>query len=228
MDEQSLTSSVPAPAGHPLLRRLGSFAVTHFVYSILASHCTLLLASLPGLDLLELSPVLSYVVLLAYAAVLILLYLPLGLLVGRNSRSNSITTVDEAVQATALEAGLAWVWAGAVIAGVFSSPEAEPWLGWLAWLAMVSFLLAYPSSILVLMGLALTSTGTMMDLDILPLWIFWAFWAGLLPPLLFNLGCLWTPKKAVPEPTPDASASAVPALELPPSELPTTKEDGGL
>lgn len=191
MDEQSLTPSVPAPAGHPLLWRLGSFAVAHFVYSICASHFTLLFASLPGLNLLELSPVLSYVVLLAYAAVLILLYLPLGLLVGQNSRSSSITTVDEAVQATALEAGLAWVWAGAVIVGVFSSPEAEPWLGWLAWLVMVSFLLAYPSSILVLMGLALTSTGTMMDLDILPLWIFWAFWAGLLPPLLFNQGCLW-------------------------------------
>lgn len=208
----------------PLSLRLGYFAVTHFVYSICASHVTLLLASLPGLSLLELSPVLSYVVLLAYAAVLVLLYLPLGLLVGRISNTSNITTVDEAVQATALEAGLAWVWAGAVIAGVFSSPDAEPWLGWLAWLAMASFLLAYPSSILVLMGLALTSAGTMMDLDILPLWIFWAFWAGLLPPLLFNLGCLWTPKKKAPEPSADAPAFTALAPELPPS---ATKEDGG-
>ena len=189
MDEQSLTPSVPAPVRHPLLRQLGSFTVAHFIYSFLVSHFTLLLASLPGLNLLELSPVLSYVVLLAYAAVLILLYLPLGFLTGRSLRT-PITTPDDVLRATALETGLAWLWAGAVIAGVFSSPETEPWLGWLAWLAMVSFLLAYPSSILVLMGLALTSAGTMMELNALGLWIFWAFWAGLLPPLLFNLGSL--------------------------------------
>lgn len=185
MDEQGLTPSVPAtPVRHPLLRQLGSFAVAHFVYSVLTSHCTLLLASLPGLNLLELSPVLSYAVLLAYAAVLILLYLPLGLWSGRHTRA-PITTPKEVVQATALETGIAWCWAAVILAGVFSPGEADQWL---AWLAMTTFLLAYPSSTFVLMGLALTSTGTMMDLDILPLWIFWAFWAGLLPPLLFNLG----------------------------------------
>lgn len=214
---------------YPILRRLGAFAVAHFVYSICASHCTLLLASLPGLSLLELSPVLSYAVLLAYAAVLVLLYLPLGLLMGRISRSSGITTVDEAVQATVLEAGLAWIWAGAVIAGVFFSTQAEPWLGWLGWLAMASFLLAYPSSILVLMGLALTSAdGTMMDLDALGLWVFWAFWAGLLPPFLFNLGCLWEAKRKAPEPAPGATPSPVSFPELPPAPLPTTKEDAGL
>lgn len=209
---------------HPLLRRLGSFAVTHFIYSILASQLSVLLFSLPGFEQWKLSPVLSYAVLLAYAAVLILLYLPLGLLVGRRTRA-PITTPDDVLRATALEAGLAWLWAGAVLVGVFSPGEANQWL---AWLAMTSLLLAYPSSILVMMGLALTSAGTIMELDALGLWGFWAFWAGLLPPLLFNVGCLWTPKKAAPEPAPDAPAATALAPELPPAPLPTTKEDAGL
>lgn len=224
MDEQSLSGPVQAPAGHPLLRRLGSFAVAHFVYSILASQFSVLLFSLPGFSMLELPPFLSYVVLLSFAVVLIALYLPLGLLAGHNLRA-PITTPDDVLRATALEAGLAWLWAGAVLVGVFSPDEVNQWL---VWLAMASFLLAYPSSILVLTGLALTSAGAMMELDALGLWVFWAFGAGLLPPLLFNLGCLWTPKKAAPKPTLGASASTVPTLELPPSGLPTTKEDGGL
>lgn len=80
-------------------------------------------------------------------------------------------------------------------------------------LVLSTFILAYPSCCLALSA-SLLPMGLSGNLPV-PL-ILGAIPAGLLPPLLFNLGCLWASKKQLPAPS------------APAPEAPAQKEDADL
>lgn len=153
-----------SPAG-PLtvLRCLGHFAVAHFSLSLLSSGI--------GLFAMD-SPILIFLL----PPFLMALYYPLGLLFGA-----SIEDHHQLALAVLSQAAIAWCWAGLVIWALHGAGEDA-----LLYAVLITFPLAYPSSLLVIAGMFLfgivgcTSLSVSLTLLAIP--------AGLLPPLLFNLG----------------------------------------
>lgn len=209
MDELTLPQPIAQPVKHPLLRRLGAFSVAHFAYSIVCFHLSAwLLPTFNGL--VGALPI--WLVMTPFVLILMALYIPLGFLFGRDIKS-PVHTLREMAQATALETAIAWCWAAAVIAILFLAENEELVFNVGLPLVLSTFILAYPSSCLALFA-SLLPMGLSGDLPV-PL-ILGAIPAGLLPPLLFNLGCLWAPKK---QPSPPGT---------PAPETPAQKEDAGL
>ena len=156
MDDQSLATL------RVVLRCLGSFAVAHFSLSLLIcpfGFC--------GID----TPIFGLLPFFFIA-----LYYPLGLLFGA-----PIDNARQLVWAVLSQAAIAWCWAGAVIWALHGGNEDA-----LLYVILLTFPLACPSSLLVLVGIFLLES-VFASSELLG-FILLSIPAGLLPPLLFNLG----------------------------------------
>ncbi len=155
--------------------RLGGFALGHFGLSLV---CYLAFAAV-----FEFSPYYPSI-LSSQAAVILIsiglmaLYFPLGLFFGAVAPWARVSTPGELVRSTLTQCGIAWGWAALVLCSI----PVFPLVMLLFWPTIV---LAFPSSIFTLVWAGLLSSLG----DAQFLWFFpTAFLAGLLPPLLFNLG----------------------------------------
>lgn len=162
MDERLTPPPARASAA---LKHLGAFALAHFSLSLASCASGFVVMEYPALFI-------------SLALGLIALFYPLGRLFG-----GSMGDRRELAVAVASQTAIAWCWAGLVLWAFYS--DGEPlWA-----LIPLTFCLAYPSCLLVLVGMVTFGTvgflpGPMVGMALM------AVPAGLLPPLLFNLGSL--------------------------------------
>lgn len=156
--------------------RLGGFAAGHFGLSLLCCIAVMSSGLLEGLTSGEA---------MAAALVMMALYFPVGMFLGAVAPWARVSAPRELGLALVTQAGIAWAWAGLVLIAVF-----VPWaLARLVWLVFPTFTLAAPSSCFVLCAVSLLgSAGGFTEIGAFPVWLAAALLAGLLPPLLYNLG----------------------------------------
>lgn len=166
MDEPLISG--PLPPEPSTARLTGAFALAHFPFSILSVLALYLLTTIDPMWLNR--PLVPALVLMA-------LYFPLGLLFGAGIPWARIHTSQELVRAISSQTMIAWGWAAAMFLGFFLGI----WLG-----VVLTFLLAFPSSLFALLFCSLFPDASLplMLVSLMAL----AVPAGLLPPLLFNLG----------------------------------------
>ncbi len=229
----------PAPAAsHLLPRQLGAFSLVHFPYSVLS---TILLPVLGGLyygrgsllgDFLGgLAPFLAVLLLM-------LLYFPLGLLVGRFARWARIPTRRDLGRTVLTLALVAWTWAALVLGLLaLSGPlrgAVEPIHGLFLLLVecgvlflLTTLLLAYPSCLLVLCGLGLTPELGLFPSDVSSLVVMglWAIPAGGLPPLLFGLGSYLAAHRKRQPPVPETERAETESQETEETESQETERE---
>lgn len=169
MDEPLI--SEPLPQEPSTARLTGAFALAHFPFSILS---VLALYLFPTIDPMWLNRP------LVPALVLMALYFPLGLLFGAGIPWARVHTYQDLGRAISYQAGIAWLWAIAMLWSVFFVMP----VGFFA-MALTLFL-AFPSSLFALSFLSLFPDASLPL--ILISFMSLAIPAGLLPPLLFNLG----------------------------------------
>lgn len=170
MDEQTKLLSIPKR--RPIL----AFALAHFPFSLLSAF---LIPCLSWYDSFFDGRDPSFVVMMI---LLFALYFPLGLLLGSCLTWARIDTPKALGQAVRSQTLVAWSWATLLLASIFSP------LGTFS--ILFTLLLAFPSSMLaltfepfLLRVLNDTVFSFLLSLTVL------AIPAGLLPPLLFDLGC---------------------------------------
>ena len=204
MHEEQINLPLVAPPAksHPISRGIGAFSAVHFPYSIVSLFLVQAVYSLlVNLGLYRDWVLESFPVFLCTLALMVPYFL-LGLLMGCFEWSR-VKSRQELVCTTLSQAAIAWGWA-AVILLLLASLETEPlfWnivLSFLAPLLPITLFLAFPSCMLVLTGAALAGETPLLAMAC------WAVPAGLLPPLLFNLGnFLISCKKSRAVPTPEA------------------------
>ena len=168
---EKYTDLISTPKRRPML----AFALAHFPFSLLS---TFLIPCLSWYDSFFDGRDLSFVVMMV---LLFVLYFPLGFLLGSCltwARIDTPKALGRAVQSQTL---VAWSWAALLLVSIFSP------LGTFS--ILFTLLLAFPSSMLaltfepfLLRVLNDTAFSFVLSLTLL------AIPAGLLPPLLFNLG----------------------------------------
>lgn len=172
MDNQSPASPLT------VLRCLGHFAVAHFSLSLVSCYF--------GFFALNISVSVTPALIFALPLLLMALYYPLGFIFG-----SPLDSPRQLAWAVLSQAAIAWCWAGLVICAMHSGSDDAP-----LYAVLITFPLAYPSSLLVLVGMFLfgivgcTSLSVSLTLLAIP--------AGLLPPLLFNLGSFYATKRKAP------------------------------
>ncbi len=155
--------------------RLGGFAAGHFGLSLL---CWIAMMS-SGLLWLTASPGENMAVALVFMA----LYFPVGMLMGAVAPWARVSTLRELGRALVSQVGIAWFWGWLVLMAIFVPGT----LALLVWLVFPTFILAAPSSYFVLCAVGLTNRE-FWDPDVFLVWLVAMLAAGLLPPLLYNLG----------------------------------------
>ena len=153
--------------------RLGGFAAAHFGMSVVC-YAAAMSSGLLWLD--EEAP-------LAAALVFMALYFPVGTLMGEVAPWTRVSTPRELGRALVTQVGIAWVWGLLILMAVFVPGAA---IG-LAWLVFPTLILAAPSSLFVLYT-AGSFAGEFMRPGSFLVWLAAMLAAGLLPPLLYNLG----------------------------------------
>ena len=209
----------PAPAAsHLLPRQLGAFSLVHFPYSVLS---TILLPVLGGLyygrgsllgDFLGgLAPFLAVLLLM-------LLYFPLGLLVGRFARWARIPTRRDLGRTVLTLALVAWTWAALVLGLLaLSGPlrgAVEPIHG--------LFLLLVECGVLFLLTTLLLFPSDVSSLVVMGLW---AIPAGGLPPLLFGLGSYLAAHRKRQPPVPETERAETESQETEETESQETERE---
>ncbi len=170
--------------------RLKGFAAAHFALSVL---CYTAVTS--SGELFYMGPIMVMVV----GVIFMVLYFPAGMLMGTVAPRARVSTLRELGVAVATQAGIAWVWAGLVLGAVY---EPEP-SGPLLCLILPTLVLAAPSSLFVPCAIWFLAEVFQVPARF-PVWLAAALLAGLLPPLLYNLGnfCVGRRKRTVQTPTP--------------------------
>ncbi len=152
--------------------RLGGFAAAHFGLSLfcyIAMMSSGLLWASMGENM-------------AVSLVFMALYFPVGMLMGAVAPWARVSTLREFGVAVVTQVGIAWVWGGLVLMAVF-----VPWtLAVLVWLVFPTSILAAPSSYFVLCTAGLAGSTRLSNS--FPVWLAAMLAAGLLPPVLYNLG----------------------------------------
>lgn len=184
MDALPLSGPERVSARALFFRRFGRFAGAHFCYTVSCFFACCFLVYLMGLAALSnvVEPpewLLETLFFWLFPMALMLGYVPLGYRCGgKDAWPLPLRGRDLAVSVLA-EAAVAWCWAAVVI--VTFATELD-----LVFLFFyLSFFLAFPSSVFVWATLGLAGLDPVWCLVII------GFWAGLLPPLLFNLGSYW-------------------------------------
>ncbi len=153
--------------------RLGGFAAGHFGLSLLcwiAMMSSGLLWAPTGENM-------------AVAMVFMIFYFPAGMLMGAVAPWARVSTPRELGRAVVTQVGIAWVWGWLVLMAIFVPGT----LALLVWLVFPTFILAAPSSFFVLCAVGLTGREFWAS-DVYLVWLGAMLVAGLLPPLLYNLG----------------------------------------
>ncbi len=173
MDEQLMFE--PLPPKPPTARLTGAFALAHFPFSILS------VMALNVLSIDDIEAVTGWVgSFLVPSLILMALYLPLGLLFGAAIPWARINTAQELGRAIWTQAVIAWGWALTMLWSIFFIMP----MGIFA--VFLTFFLAFPSSLFVL-SFSFVFAGSSLSLLLGSMMVL-AIPAGLLPPLLFNLG----------------------------------------
>ncbi len=165
--------SDPPPQTPSTARLTGAFALAHFPFSLLSLFLTLYL--FPAINA-EFATTWADDTLVP-ALVLMALYFPLGLLFGAGIPWARVHTPQELVRAISSQAMIAWGWAAAMFSTLFLGL----WPG-----VILTFFLAFPSSLFALSFCFLFPDASLPLLLVSLMTL--AIPAGLLPPLLFNLG----------------------------------------
>ncbi len=155
--------------------RLGGFAAGHFGLSLLCYIAMMSSGLLWHLTSLEEN--------MAASLVFMALYFPVGTLMGAVAPWARVSTLRELGRALATQVGIAWVWGWLILIAIFVPGT----LALLVWLVFPTFILAAPSSYFVL-SMAGAFAGDFMEPDSFLVWLAAMLIAGLLPPLLYNLG----------------------------------------
>ncbi len=153
--------------------RLKGFAAAHFALSVL---CYIAVTS--SGELFYMGPIMV----MAVGVIFMVLYFPAGMLMGTVAPRSRVSTLRELGVAVATQAGIAWIWAGLVLGAVYE-PEPSP----LLWLILPTLVLAAPSSCFVPWAIWFLAEVFQVSAGF-PVWLAAALLAGLLPPLLYNLG----------------------------------------
>ncbi len=152
--------------------RLGGFAAGHFGLSLLC-YIAMMSSGLLWASMGEN---------MAVALVFMIFYFPVGMLMGAAAPWARVSTLRELGRAVVSQVGIAWIWGGLVLMAVF-----VPWtLAVLVWLVFPTPILAAPSSYFVLCAAGLAGTTRLSNNFLV--WLAAMLAAGLLPPLLYNLG----------------------------------------
>lgn len=154
-------------------KRLGGFAAGHFGLSLVC-----FMAMMSGLTLWDLWLVWPYLA----GLVVLLLYFPVGALLGAVAPWARVSTPGELRRSLALQTSVAWLWGGLVLLAL-SSPNA---LSALVWLISPTFVLAFPSSYFFLCMVTMISSDAVLPGGVGAICVM--LLAGLLPPLFYNLG----------------------------------------
>ncbi len=115
--------------------------------------------------------------------IFMILYFPAGMLMGTVAPWARVSTLWDLGVAVATQAGIAWVWAGLVLAAIYEPEPSSP----LLCLILPTLVLAAPSSLFVPWAIWLLAEVFQVSAGF-PVWLAAALLAGLLPPLLYNLG----------------------------------------
>ncbi len=156
--------------------RLRGFAAAHFALSVLCY------AAVMSCELLDMAEPLGVMV-MAVGVIFMVLYFPAGMLMGTVAPRARVSTLRELGVAVATQAGIAWVWAGLVLGAVYDPEPSDP----LLWLILPTLVLAAPSSLFVPCAIWFLAEVFQVPAGF-PVWLAAALLAGLLPPLLYNLG----------------------------------------
>ncbi len=189
MDELPLSGPERVSPGQLFLRRFVRFAGAHFCYTVSCFFVCCFLVYLMGLALLAIEPrgvpkwLLEALCFWLLPMALMLGYLPLGYWFGGKDVWPLPLQGGDLAASVLAEAAVAWGWAAGVIA-VFAMES-----DLVIVLFYLSVFLALPSSVFVWIGAGVLGLAGSED----PVWglACAGFWAGLLPPLLFNLGSYW-------------------------------------
>ncbi len=153
--------------------RLRGFAAAHFGLSVLCY------VAVTSSELFYSGPIMV----MAVGVIFMVLYFPAGMLMGTVAPWARVSTLWELGVAVATQAGIAWVWAGLVLAAVYDPEPSGP----LLWLILPTLVLAAPSSLFVPWAIWFLAEVFQVPAGF-PGWLAAALLAGLLPPLLYNLG----------------------------------------
>ncbi len=155
--------------------RLGGFAAAHFGLSLLCWIVMMSSGLFWHLTSLEEN--------MAASLVFMVLYFPAGTLMSAVAPWARVSTLRELGRAVVTQAGIAWVWGWMVLMAIFVPGT----LALLVWLVFPTFILAAPSSLFVLSTVG-AFAGDLLEPDSFLIWLAAMLAAGLLPPLLYNLG----------------------------------------
>ncbi len=154
--------------------RLGGFAAGHFGLSALC------VAAMSNGLFWHVGPIDSV---MAITVLFMAFYFPVGIFMGAVAPWARVSTPRELGRALVTQVGAAWMWGWLVLIAIFV-PGA---IAVLVWLVFPTLILAAPSSLFVL-STAGAFGGDLMDPDSFLVWLAAMLAAGLLPPLLYNLG----------------------------------------
>lgn len=156
-------------------KRLGGFAAGHFGLSLVCFMAMMCEPAHWGLWS-------SVWPTLVTGLVVLLLYFPVGALLGAVAPWARVSTPGELRRSLALQVSVAWLWGGLILLAS-SSPNA---LSALVWLISPTFVLAFPSSYFFLCMVTMISSDAVLPGGVGAICVM--LLAGLLPPLFYNLG----------------------------------------